>query len=81
MCGAPAVSRPEGIDPVDWKPIPSIGSGCREIREPADWDAYRVVNVARLGGRARPTLLPEEDTPDRQGGHRPSEATMQASDR
>jgi phage-related protein len=38
-----------GLDPTDWKPMPSIGSGCREIRVRADRDTYRVIHVASIG--------------------------------
>jgi phage-related protein len=37
-----------GLDPSDWKPMPSIGPGCREIRVRAP-GAYRVVYVAAIG--------------------------------
>ena len=35
------------LEPSDWKPMPSIGIGVREIRIHAD-RAYRVIYVARL---------------------------------
>lgn len=38
-----------GLEPTDWKPMPSIGSGCREIRVRADRDTYRVIHVASIG--------------------------------
>lgn len=38
-----------GLDPFDWKPMASIGSGCREIRVRADGGAYRVVYLATIG--------------------------------
>ena len=38
-----------GLDPSDWKPMTSIGAGCREIRVRAATDAYRVVYTATLG--------------------------------
>ena len=38
-----------GMDPTDWKPMPSVGTGCREIRVRAEGDAYRVVYVASIG--------------------------------
>lgn len=57
--GFPAVARERagyqlflvqmGMDPTDWKPMPSIGTGCREIRVQAEGDAYRVVYVASMG--------------------------------
>jgi len=33
----------------DWKPMPSVGRGCRQIRVRAEGDAYRVVYVASIG--------------------------------
>ena len=38
-----------GLDPTDWKPMPSIGPGCSEIRVRVDRGAYRVVYVASIG--------------------------------
>lgn len=38
-----------GMEPADWKPMPSVGTGCREIRIRAKGDAYRVVYVATIG--------------------------------
>ena len=38
-----------GGDPKDWKPMPSVGPGCREIRVRASGDAYRVIYVASIG--------------------------------
>jgi len=35
-----------GRDPDDWKPMPSIGRGVREIRERDNTGAYRVIYVA-----------------------------------
>jgi phage-related protein len=37
-----------GADPTDWKPMRSVGPGCREIRVRAEGDAYRVVYVASI---------------------------------
>jgi phage-related protein len=36
-----------GLEPVDWKPMPSVGIGVKEIRIRAE-DAFRVVYVARF---------------------------------
>ena len=36
-----------GFDPFDWKPMPSIGAGVREIRVRDDTGAYRVIYVAK----------------------------------
>ena len=38
-----------GSDPTDWRPMPSVGRGCREIRVRADGEAFRVVYVASIG--------------------------------
>lgn len=38
-----------GADPIDWKPMPSVGRGCREIRIRAEGDAYRSIYVASIG--------------------------------
>jgi phage-related protein len=36
-------------EPSDWKPMPSIGAGCREIRVRDSSGAYRVFYVATIG--------------------------------
>jgi phage-related protein len=36
----------QGFDPSDWKPMPSIGPGVREIRVREAAGAYRVIYVA-----------------------------------
>jgi phage-related protein len=38
-----------GQDPSDWKPMTTIGAGCREIRVRDSRDAYRVFYVATVG--------------------------------
>jgi phage-related protein len=38
----------KGSDPSDWKPIPTIGPGVREIRIRDAVGAYRVVYIATL---------------------------------
>ena len=38
-----------GADPDDWKPMPSIGKGVREIRIRDIGGAYRVIYVANFG--------------------------------
>jgi phage-related protein len=38
-----------GAEPADWKPMTSIGAGCREIRVRDDSGAYRVFYVATIG--------------------------------
>jgi phage-related protein len=37
-----------GLEPVDWKPMTSIGAGCREIRVRDAAGAYRVFYVASV---------------------------------
>ena len=37
----------QGLDPTDWKPMPSVGPGVREIRIHTDGE-HRVVYVARF---------------------------------
>jgi len=37
-----------GIEPNDWKPMPTIGSGVREIRVRDESGAYRVIYVAKF---------------------------------
>jgi phage-related protein len=38
-----------GLEPVDWKPMPSIGAGVRELRVRVASGAFRAVYVAHLG--------------------------------
>ncbi len=38
-----------GLDPSDWKPMPTIGCGIREIRIRQSQDQYRVIYVAKFG--------------------------------
>lgn len=41
-----------GADPSDWKPMTTVGPGCREIRvRDEGTNAYRVVYVATLGAQ------------------------------
>ena len=40
-----------GLDPDDWKPMASIGSGVREIRVRDRTGAYRAIYVANIGNR------------------------------
>ncbi len=39
-----------GLDPRDWKPMPSIGVGAREIRIWDDRGAFRVIYVSQRAG-------------------------------
>jgi phage-related protein len=38
----------KGLDPSDWKPMPTIGAGVREIRIRDGSGAYRVIYIATL---------------------------------
>ncbi|MDQ6950285.1 MAG: type II toxin-antitoxin system RelE/ParE family toxin [Mariprofundales bacterium] len=38
-----------GLDPKDWKPMKSIGSGVREVRIRANDGAFRVIYTAMVG--------------------------------
>lgn len=39
----------QGEEPNDWKPMPSIGTGVREIRIRGESGAYRVIYIANIG--------------------------------
>jgi len=41
----------KGNDPMDWKPMKTIGQGVREIRIKEDSGAFRVIYLATLGDR------------------------------
>lgn len=41
----------QGNEPNDWKPMPSIGAGVREIRIKGESGAFRVIYVANIGPR------------------------------
>ncbi|GAB5100518.1 type II toxin-antitoxin system RelE/ParE family toxin [Caballeronia sp. HLA56] len=38
-----------GLEPSDWKPMPTIGPGVREIRITEQSGAFRVIYVANIG--------------------------------
>ncbi len=40
-----------GYDPSDWKPMPSVGKGVREIRVWVEAGTFRVIYVAKLEDR------------------------------
>lgn len=40
-----------GLDPDDWKPMPDVGAGTREIRVKADDGAFRVFYVTKFGDK------------------------------
>ena len=37
-----------GLEPTDWKPMPSVGKGVREIRVKDQTGAYRVIYLVKL---------------------------------
>lgn len=37
-----------GLDPADWKPMPSVGPGVREVRVREEGGAFRVLYVTRI---------------------------------
>ncbi len=39
----------EGRDPIDWKPLPAVGMGVREIRVSDRPGEFRVIYVASIG--------------------------------
>jgi phage-related protein len=39
----------QGTEPMDWKPMPTVGAGCREIRIRDANEAHRVFYVATVG--------------------------------
>ena len=41
----------QGAEPADWKPVPSIGAGVREIRIWDEAGAFRVIYTAKLADR------------------------------
>jgi phage-related protein len=38
----------QGLDPADWKPMPTVGAGVREIRVRDETGAYRAIYIAKL---------------------------------
>ena len=47
-CGYQLDRVQQGFDPVDWKPMPTVGSGVREVRVRDQGGAFRVIYVAKL---------------------------------
>ena len=39
----------QGVEPSDWKPMPTVGPGVREIRIHDDAGAFRVIYVTSIG--------------------------------
>ena len=50
----------QGIEPNDWKPMTSIGSGVREIRTRDESGAFRVLYIANQERRVCAPRLPED---------------------
>ena len=63
-----------GETPSDWKPMPSIGPGVREIRI-RQASNHLPDHDRRRGSRA--ACVPEENTGNGQTGHRPRQSTAQ----
>src|ERR1700733_13746991 len=40
-----------GLDPKDWKPMPSVGPGVREVRIREESGAHRIFYVAHVGNQ------------------------------
>ena len=55
-----------GEQPVDFKPMPSIGNGVEELRVWDDSGTYRVVYAARLADALCVACFSEEDPSDKQ---------------
>lgn len=51
----------QGVEPDDWKPMPSIGPGVKEIRVRDASGAFRVVCGEVCKSNLRTSLFPEED--------------------
>ena len=66
-----------GLGPTDWRPMASVGPGCREIRVRAD--TGRLPRLVRGDDRrcgVRLALLPEADPANCPGGHQPRQAAV-----
>src|SRR5882724_4360202 len=65
-----------GENPSDWKPMPSIGPGVREIRIRQASGAYRIIYLTTIGDAVHVlACVPEENTGNGQTGHRPRQGT------
>lgn len=58
-----------GEDPSDWKPMPSIGPGVREIRIRQAFGAFRIIYLATISDVVH-VRVPEENSSDSQAGYR-----------
>jgi predicted XRE-type DNA-binding protein len=69
-----------GENPSDWKPMPSVGPGVREIRTRQASGAYRIIYLNHDRRRcSRVACVPEENTGNSQTGHRPRQSTVQTA--
>lgn len=50
-CGYQLDRVQHGFEPSDWKPMPTVGSGVREIRIREQDGAFRLIYVAKLADR------------------------------
>ena len=48
-CGYQLDRVQRGFDPDDWKPVPTVGAGIREIRVRDAAGAFRILYVANIG--------------------------------
>ena len=55
----------EGVDPDDWKPMSTVGSGVREIRVRESSGAFRCIYLATRPEGIYVLLLPKEDAEDK----------------
>ena len=53
-----------GYDPDDWKPMPSVGKGVREVRIRDEAGAFRVIYLVKLGDASLCTSLLSEENPE-----------------
>jgi phage-related protein len=59
-----------GEEPDDWKPMPSVGDGVREIRIREVPGAFRVLYVAKFDEHVySPALFSKENAENKQDGH------------
>ncbi len=69
-----------GRDPDHWKPTPTVGAGCREIRISTGDGIFRVFYVTQFGDEILcPALLHQEDAEDLEEGYRHRRASVQRS--
>ena len=67
----------QGLDPSDWKPMTSIGAGCREIRIRDADGAFRVIYVAKFESAVFVVhCFRKEDAEDQPAGPDPGNKTL-----